>query len=385
MSCRALLQPLLLATVFVGFARIGSSAGDRPHAVAVSRPVQRQVADTLAFTGRLEAAATVDLRARVTGYLEKVFYKAGTQVKKGQLLFEIDPRLARASLNKAEAEFALAKAVLTRCEAEMVRARKLKAAISREELDKSAAARAEAEAALKVAEAKVAMAKLDLSFTQLRAPIDGTIGRPILTPGNLVQADKTTLATIVSTDPVYVRFDVDERTLLRLRRLRGTDKIKPDALPLVMGLADEKGFPHKGIIDGFGLQVNPAKGTITVRGQFANANGLFVPGLSARVQMPLGISRKLLLVSEGALLKDRAGWYVLLVNDKNVVERRNVTLGERHGKLRAIQAGLKPEAGVVVPGRPFKEGNRSEASPKDLRAGAKATPRRIAMPGSEDN
>ncbi len=373
MSYHSLLRPLFLATVFLGFIGAGPSPGKEPQAVAVSRPVEREVADSAEFTGRLEAAVTVDLRARVSGYLEKALFKGGTQVKQGQLLFEIDPRTFKASLDKAEAEFAVAKAVLNRCDAEMARARKLFAnkAISREDFDKIAADREEAAARLMVAETKVAAAKLQLSFTQVRAPIDGTIGRPLLTPGNLVQADTTTLATIVRTDPVYVRFGVDERTLLRLRRLWAVEKKKPDALPLLLGLADEKGFPHKGTVEGFGIRVNPDTGTVSARGRFANADGLFVPGLFARVRMPLGSKRKLPLVAEEALLNDMGVWYLLVVNDRNIVERRAVTLAGRHGKMRAIEAGVKPETWVVVRGL------------EGLKLGTKVKPRRIAMPGSE--
>jgi len=374
MSHHSLLQPLLFVTVFLSFVGVGSSPGAEPQAVAVSRPVEREVAETAEFTGRLEAATTVDLRARVTGYLDKVLFKGGTKVKKGQLLFEIDPRTYKASLEKAQAELAVAKTAFDRCVIETARARKLLAnrAISREDFDKIAAAHAEAVAVLKVAEVKVEAARLQVSFTQVRAPIDGTIGRPLLTPGNLVQADKTTLATIVHTDPMYVRFDVDERTLLRLRRLWAAEKKKPDALPLSVGLADEKGFPHKGIVDGFGIRVHPKTGTLRARGRLANANGLLVPGLFARVRMPLGIKRKQLLVAEEALVNDMGTWYLGVVNDKKVVQRLAVTPGGRHGKMRAIEAGVKPETWVVVRGL------------EGLKFGATVKPRRVAMPGSED-
>jgi multidrug efflux system membrane fusion protein len=374
MSRHFLFPRLLFATALLGLASESFSRGDEPSAVAVSRPVEREVAETAEFTGRLEAASTVELHARVTGYLVKVHFKAGTQVKKGQLLLEIDPRIYKAMLNKAEAELAVAVAVLKRRQVELARARKLIAskAISQEDFDNIVAAQAEAEVAIKPAQASVEYARLHLDFTQVRAPIDGTIGRPVLTPGNLVQADTMTLATIVQTDPIYVHFNVDERTLLRLRRLGAAGKIKPDSLPLFMGLTDEKGYPHKGIVDSFDNRVDPNTGTISARGRFSNANGLFVPGLFARVRMPLAVKRKMLLVSEEAILNDMGQRYLLIVNDKNVVERRAVTVAGQLGKMRAIEAGLKPEEWVVVRGL------------KGLRLGVKIKPRRVAMPGSED-
>jgi multidrug efflux system membrane fusion protein len=335
-------------------------------AVDVRKPVQRAVAEAVNFTGQVEAMSTVELQPRVTGYLQKVHFKAGSQVKKGQLLFEIDARVYQAALDKAKAALALAEAVFTCRDAALQRARKLFAAkaISQEEFAKIVQDRTEAEVAVKLARVNVNRARLDLDFTRITAPIDGKISRSRLTPGNLVVGDTTRLATIVSEGPMYVYFDMDERTLLRYRRLLRESKGKEDKGPIYLGLANEKGYPHKATPDSLGVRLDPAKGTLPVRVLVPNADGIFMPGMFVRVRMQLGKPRSVLLVPEDAVASSKGKKYVLVVNNKNIVERREVTLGGQEEEWRIITEGLKPDEWVVVGGS------------KGLEPGKTVTPRR---------
>jgi RND family efflux transporter MFP subunit len=234
------------------------------------------------FTGRTEAAATVELRARVTGYLDRVLFKDGAAVKKDEVLFEIDPRPYRAELDRADAALTQAQARRKRAEAEFKRADTLfrNRTMTREEYDKVSADYAEAQAGLRLAEATRDVARLHLDFTKVTAPVSGRIGRRLLDPGNLVKADDTALATLVRPDSLYVYFDVDERTALRLRQ----GKLKA-GLPVAVGLAGEQGFPHRGTVDFVDNRVDAKTGTLRVRAVLANAEGLLMPGLFARVRL----------------------------------------------------------------------------------------------------
>jgi RND family efflux transporter MFP subunit len=330
--------------------------------VAVARPIVREVADFEVFTGRVEAGATVELRARVTGELVKVGFKGGDRVKKGDLLFEIDPRTFKAELDRAEAEVERAEARLKRAAADLDRANRLvrNRAMSREELDVIVAAAGEARPAVTAAKASREVTALNLSFTRITAPIDGRISRPLVTEGNLVLGSNTPvttithLATIVSVDPVQVGFEVDERTHLRLARKRAEARAKREKEPSVsvhMGLADEEGFPHRGAVDAIDVTANPGTGTVRWHAQFPNHDDLLLAGLFARVRLGTGAPHKALLVAEEALRKDPKGAsVVLVVNAKGVVERRAVTVGARHGSLREIRAGLDADDQVVVAG-----------------------------------
>jgi multidrug efflux system membrane fusion protein len=277
----------LLALGLLGFPTADTLAA--PPAAGGSRPREGKGADAADFTGQVQAVQSVELRARVTGYLTKVAFKEGSKVEKGQLLFEIDPRPYQAAAEQARAELALAEATLKLREAELARARRLveQKGMSREEFDKVVAAFERAKAALVAAKAAYDAAQLNLEFTKVRAPISGRIGRACVTPGNLVKGDETKLATLASTDPMYVYFDVDEKSFVRLRRqLAG--KEKEARLPLHMGLAGEKGFPHEGVLDMVDNRVDPKTGALRMRGVFPNKDGTLVPGMFARVRMDLG-------------------------------------------------------------------------------------------------
>ena len=341
--------------------------------VPVVRPVVREVTDYEDFAGRTEASAAVEVRARVTGYLDKVLFKDGDDVKKGDVLFEIDPRPYRAELEKAQAVVALAEARLKQADDAAKRAAALLAskAVSPEDLDKATADRAEAEAAVAVARASLQAAKLTLESSRVAAPFDGRVGRRLVDPGGLVKADDTVLAVIAARDPMCVVFDVDERTALRLRRAVREGKPRAEgegSLTVAMGLADEEGFPHSGTVDFADNRVDPEKGTLRMRAAFANADGLLVPGLSARVRLTVGKPYKALLVPEEAVGLEEGMKFVLVVGEKDVVEQRKVDLGPRQDGWRAVKEGLREDDRVVVGG------------PKGLRPGTTVKPREAAVP-----
>jgi RND family efflux transporter MFP subunit len=263
---------------------------DPPPAVKAAQPAARETAGHADFAGRTESAVTVEVRARVTGYLDRVSFKEGDEVKKGDVLFEIDPRPYQAELARADAGLAAAEVRVKRAEADLKRAKALldRSAISREEYDKLAGDVEEAKALVAVARATREVASLNLSFTKVAAPVAGRVGRRSVDPGNIVKADDTILTTIVGKGPMYVYFDVDERTYLNLRRAMRDGKIKAakeEELPVAVGLANEGDFPHRGKIDFVDNRVDPNKGTIRMRAVLPNTDGLLVPGLFARVRL----------------------------------------------------------------------------------------------------
>jgi multidrug efflux system membrane fusion protein len=341
--------------------------------VPVARPVLRQVVDYVDFTGRAAPVASVAIRARVTGYLLETPFKEGAEVKKGDVLAVIDPRPYQAELAKARAIVVAGEARLARAEAEYRRAKTLVAskAVGPEELDKVAAERQEAEAGVLVARAGLDAAKLNLDFTHVAAPVDGHIGRRLVDPGNLVKADETMLAKVVSEDPMYVVFDIDERTMLGISRSlgeRGLKRVQGGALPVFMGLAGEEGYPHQGTINFINNEVNAATGTISVRAVFSNPRNLLLPGRFARIRLFLGEPYKAMLVAERAVVSDQGRKFVLVVNDKAVLEQRPVVLGALNGSLRVVKEGLKADDRVVV------------GKLKGLRAGMAVDPQEVAMP-----
>jgi RND family efflux transporter MFP subunit len=323
--------------------------------VPVSRPASREVTDFAEFTGRTAASKAVELRARVSGYLTQVAFKDGSEVKEGDLLFEIDPRPYRADLEKAEAGVAQAQARLKQAEIHYQATRNLAAhkTVGPAELDLAAGRRDEAEAGLRAARAALDAARLNLGFTQVHAPMAGRVGRRLLDPGNLVKADETHLATLVAPDPLYVYFDLDERTLLRLPK----GKLKA-ALPVAVGLAGEEGLPHQARIDFVDNQVDAAKGTVRVRAALPNPGGRLRPGQSARVRVATGEPYRALLVPAAAVWSVGGRRFVYVVNGKDVVEARPVTLGQREGESVAVKDGLKATDRVVVGGLSGRDDRR---------------------------
>jgi RND family efflux transporter MFP subunit len=344
-----------------GCARQAPPAPPPPPEVSVAYPVERAVTDQAEFTGRTAAVDSVEVRARVSGYLDKVHFKEGTMVKKGDPLFEIDARTYQASLEQVKAKVALDEAQLKYSEAELRRMLTLRVAksASQEEYDKALTARDVAAAAVATDRADLARRQLDLDFTKVTAPITGRTSKAYVTEGNLVQSGDqgggTMLTSIVSLDPIYAYFDVDERTVLRVQQLIREGKAKSareTTIKVMLGLANEKGHPHEGTINFVDNQVNPKTGTQRVRGVFPNQKQILSPGLFVRVQVPIGDPHRAVLVSDRAVDSDQGQKIVYVVDDKNEVSARPVQLGALHHGMRAIEGGLSVSDRIVVVGLP---------------------------------
>ncbi len=276
-------------------------------------------------------------------------------VKKGDPLFHIDPRPFQAALDQAKGQVAQLEARLARAEADVARDERLlpKGAASQKDLDTAIADRGEARAGLQSARAAVDQAALNLEFTRVTAPIGGRISRYLITEGNLVTMNTTLLTTIVSIDPMYAYFEVDERTVLRVRELIRAGKAQSASdvtIPVLLGLANEAGYPHRGTINFVDNQVNPQTGTLRVRGVFPNQDESLSPGLFARVWVPVGEPRPALLVTDRAIDTDQGQKILYVVNGKSEVVSRPIRVGALHDGLRVIEDGLKPGEGVIVNG-----------------------------------
>jgi RND family efflux transporter MFP subunit len=382
LSCPLVMRILLLALGIglAGCARVPSQApAAAPIPVTVSYPVERDVTDIADFTGRTAAVDSVEVRARVSGYLDKVNFKEGALVKKDDMLFEIDPRPYRADLERAKGTVAQYDARVHRLERDYQRAKSLigRGAIGQEEYDRYEGDYREAVANLDVAKANRDLAALNLDYTRIIAPVSGRVSRYVVTVGNLIQSGDqnggTLLTTIVSVDPMYVYFDVDERTHLRLRRLllESRSTAGPGAepsVPLFLGLADETGFPHQGRINFEDNRLDPTTGTLRVRGVFSNSKRLLSPGLFVRVRLPVGTPYQAILVSEQALGTDQGQKILYLVNEKNEVVNQRVKVGRLHEGLRVIGEGLALGDKVIVNGL------------QRVQPGAKVEPKLVDMP-----
>ena len=330
-----------------------------PPAVTVSQPVQREVTNYLDFTGNTQAVERVEIRARVQGFLESVHFEASTPVQQGDLLYVIDPRPFQAQVNKAsadlsrkQAEYALAHENYQRLD----RLYKQKAA-PRADFVQAKAARDTALADIAAAKAILEEAKLNLSYTEVRAPISGQVGRNLVSVGNLVGAsDKTHLTTIVQFDPIWAYFSLNERDLLHLRQKAQANPTKSEESQakrgvIHLGLANEEDYPHQGQIDFYDQGVDPDTGTILLRGAFANPKPHpILPGMFVQIRAPINQQKSALLITERALGADQRGRYVLVVNADNVVEYRPVEVGASIDQMRVIEKGLNPDDWVVVKG-----------------------------------
>lgn len=346
-----LLSPLIIAGCAPAPAAI---VQPKPPEVKVCLPVTKTITDYEDFTGRTEAVATVDIRARATGYLEKVLFSDGAMVKKGAKLFEIDARPYEAELLREESTLSQRQAELTRVDADFRRAASLlpQRAISREVYDKAAADRNEAEAGVGAARASLQLAKLNLEYTTVAAPLTGRVSRRMVDPGNLVKADETLLTSIVAMDPMYISFDVDERTVLRLHRLtdKGQIELADDKVPIRFALADEDGFPHEGQLDFLDNKVDVGTGTQRMRGVFKNPDQFFAPGLFVRVRLFVGYPHSALMVPERAIGTDQGQKFVFVVNEKSEVVSRLVKIGPLSDGLRVVEKGVAANERVVVNG-----------------------------------
>jgi membrane fusion protein, multidrug efflux system len=330
-----------------------------PPALPVSNPVERVVTDYVDFTGRTNAVESVDVRARVSGYLTRMPFKEGAEVKAGDLLFEIDPRPYQAQYDQAQGQVNLYKAQLELAKANYARDQavaKTPGAVSIQQLDQDRAAVDEADAAVKAFQASLEVYALNLSFTKVISPITGQVSRYFLTLGNLVVQDQTLLTTVVSLDPIYVYFDLDEGTLIRARKAfnEGTAKrYMPGSVPLYVALQGEEGYPHEGRIDFVNNQVNPATGSISVRGRFENPVSsknirLMSPGMFVRVHLPIGQPHPAVLIVDRAIQSEQGQKFVYVLGADDKVEYRRVKTGalEPDG-LRVITEGLKGSDPVI--------------------------------------
>jgi len=370
----------LLVCIFgAGCGRETKVVAPPPAEVSVSQPVAESVQETLEFTGRTSAIHSVEVRARVTGYITKVAFEAGALVKTGDLLFEIDPREYQANVLRAEGDVARLRAQLARAQAEVGRNQQLRpsGAASARELERAVAEQGAAEGDLKAKLAQLDLARLDLEYTRVTAPIDGRVSKAEITEGNLVVVGASggpLLTTVVSIDPIYVNFDADERALIRIRKAAiargGTatpEKVRADHRPVFVALAEENDFPHRGTIDFVDNQIDPSTGTVHVRAVVQNSDRLLDPGLFVRVRLPVSDPQPGLLVTDRAIGTDQDRKYVLVVNDKNVVEYRAVKLGATYDGLRAVAEGVAASDWVIVNGI------------QRARPGTTVTPQKVSM------
>ena len=391
--------------------------------------MHQEIRDYEDFSGQTESVASIDIRARVTGYLSKVNFDHGAEVKKGDILFEVDPPYYEAELARAEGGVAQAESRLNRLKADYDRTVTLhkQNVITQAQFDLATSDVTEAEGTLKSARALLKIAQVNFGYTKVKAPVSGRVSRPFIDPGNLVKADDTILTRVVAQDPMWVYFDLDERTMLRLRRLdvkeeqeaqdarnvittahaaapgmldtddpdaqpqadAGPGKLAPDdsepepsqndnaaadesdlalnqatgqssastpsaspveSTEVLMGLADERGYTRRGVLDFEDNRIDPSTGTLRVRAVFSNTDRLLSPGLFVRIRIPVGDPYRALLVPEGALGTDQGQRFVYVVNEQNEVAYRRVTVGKLHEGLRVISAGLEPNERVVVTG-----------------------------------
>jgi RND family efflux transporter MFP subunit len=375
----------LLSAILAGCSAQAAPSPAAPPQVTVAKAIQLDIDEFEEFTGRLEAVDVVAVRPRVSGLLQRVAFHEGAEVRRGEVLFALDPRPYRAELDHARAELLRVKSRAQLAHSEVERSRTLveRQAISREEFDVRVNAERELAAAIRGAEAQVETAALNLEFTEVHSPIAGRIGRAEVTEGNLVQAGPpaaTLLTTIVSLDSIYVYFDADERAFLKYGVLGRTDRrqnLRNGKFAVQMALADDAGFSHTGRLDFVDNQLDPRTGTIRARAVFSNAARGFAPGLFARVRLLSGAQKPVVLIRDGAIGTDQDRKFVLVLKKDNTVEYRVVQLGRINDGLRIVTSGLTAGEQIVVNGlqrvRPGALVNATvEAMQKDSSAAALA-------------
>ncbi|HEY9519011.1 MAG TPA: efflux RND transporter periplasmic adaptor subunit [Gemmatimonadales bacterium] len=370
----------VLGLLFVG--ALGAGCGTAPPApppapaVTVADVAGREITEWDEFTGRFEAVDAVEIRPRVSGYLRRVLFAEGKEVRKGEVLFEIDPRPYEADLAGAEAELERARSGAALAAREVERAQRLVTvqAISREEYDARVSAAAQGGSSVRAAQAAVAMARLNLEWTRVRAPISGRVSNAMVTEGNLVQAGPpgaTLLTTVVSLDPIYVYFDSDEQTFLKygaLARAGLRQSSHVAQTPVHLGLANENGgFPHRGYVDFLDNQLDPRSGTIRTRAVFSNRERLFTPGLFARLKLVGSGRYRATLILDRAIGTDQDKKFVLIVKPDSTVDYRPIQIGRLIDGLRIVTGGLVPGDRIVVNGL------------QRVRPGMKVTPTVTAM------
>ncbi len=367
----------LVAAAWLGACGGGNRyAPPPPPEVAVSHPLEREVTTYSEFTGRTVAIEALDVRARVQGYLQSLHFTPGSEVKKGDLLFVIEPTLYQSAVDQAKADLEgkLAQAKAAQAQLEITEAIFQRQAGSRTDLVQKTQARDLAKAQVEVAKANLAASELNLSYTHIYAPIDGHIDRNLVDVGNLVGAGSqpTLLASIVRDDPIYVYFTASERQLLQyldLQRQNRTVTPTGQHNTAFLGLVNEEGYPHSGMVDYAGNRVDPATGTIEIRAVFPNADRHILAGLFARVRLPFTRERAV-LVPAVATSSDQGGDYLLVVDAENKVQYRHVRLGPAlEGGLQIVQEGVKPEDWIVVNGlQKARPGTVVKPQPSEIQA-----------------
>ena len=338
----------------------GSGGPPPPPQVSVAAVIEKEVNEWDEFTGRLEAVERVEIRPRISGYVEKVYFRQGAEVKKGDLLFGIDPRPLQAELARAEADLARANTKLELAKSDLARAEKLlqSKAISQQEYDQLTSGRQDSNSAVKAAQATVLTARLNLDYTKIRSPISGRTSRAEVTAGNLVTgggagAPSTLLTTVVSLDPIYAYFEGDEQIYLKYadlsRRSEGASS-RDKRNPIYLGLSNEDGHPHQGYVDFVDNALNPQTGTIRARAIFDNKDRKFTPGLFARLKLVGSGTYKADLINDKAVGTDQSKKFVLVVGADNKALYREVKLGPVIDGLRVVKQGLKGGELIVVNG-----------------------------------
>ena len=326
-----------------------------PPRVTVAVPVQQSVTRYLEATGNTAAVNSADLVARVSGFVQEINYQDGALVKKGTLLFTIEPEPYKVKLEQAQAAEVGARSALKQAQAAFERQAELvgRQAATQANYDQALATRDGSQSTLTQAEANTRLAALNFEYAHVTAPFDGIVTARQVSAGQFVGTSPTVLATIIQLDPIYVNFNVSEQDVLRVRADMARRGLTPEDLkkiPVEVGLQSETGYPHRGTLDYASPSVNPSTGTLAVRAVFQNANRTMLPGYFVRVRVPVGEPQNALLVPDSAIGSDQGGRYVLVVDRDDVVEQRKVEIGPRVDELRVVESGLNPPDRVVVAG-----------------------------------
>lgn len=365
---------LLAAAGLAGAVLAGCSDANSKTEAAASAPagppvsaavvIEKPVLESQEFSGRLEAVETVEIRPRVSGYITAVNFKPGAEVKKGDVLFVIDPRPYQAEADRAGASANAARARADLARLELQRAERLLAdkAIAQREFDEKAAAQKELDASARAAQAQYEAARLNLSYTRITAPIDGRVSKAEITLGNLVDASAV-LTSVVSTDRIYASFDGDEQTYLRV----GARAQRAQPAVVKVGLANEEGFPHEGKLEFVDNQLDARTGSVRMRATLANPDRSLAPGLFARVQVGSGVANNAIVINDRAVGTDQSRKYVVVVGADGKAEYRPVTLGPVVDGMRVVRSGLKAGEKIVVNGL------------QRVRPGAPVTPQIVPM------
>jgi membrane fusion protein, multidrug efflux system len=377
-SILAAICTIVLTACSHSHAQSQSNAAPPPATVTVAQVLARPLHHWDELTGELQAVNTVDVRPRVSGFIDGVQFTEGARVSKGQVLFQIDPRPFEIEIERLTAEIKRAQSKLDDATAGHARAERLYAqnAIAREEYEQLTSAETEASGDVGSLNAQLHAARLNLEYSHVRSPIDGHVSRAVITSGNLV-SNTNLLTTVVSDDPIYAYFDTDEATYLRFVRQERGDRTplraaaahgpSPSASPVFMGLVGEQGYPHQGRLDFIDNQVDARSSTIRVRAVFDNKDGRFTPGLFARIKLVANDSYNAILIDERAVGNDLGKKFVLILKPDSTVEYRPVTLGTRIDGLRVVEEGLQPADTIVVNGL------------QHVMAGAKVAATRVTM------